>query len=74
MIKPDVVISKCIEFDYCRWNGSIIKSPFVEILKKCTNFRPLCAEFEIGLGVPRDPFPEELMNFNLRDTWRGREY
>jgi uncharacterized protein YbgA (DUF1722 family) len=21
-----------------------------------------------------DPFPEELMKFDLKDTWRGRDY
>jgi uncharacterized protein YbgA (DUF1722 family)/uncharacterized protein YbbK (DUF523 family) len=53
--KPVVVISKCIEFDYCRWNGNIIKSPIVKILKNYVDFHPVCAEVEIGLGVPRDP-------------------
>ncbi len=54
-LKPRVVISKCIEFDHCRWNGNIIKSPVVQILKKYIDFQPVCAEVEIGLGVPRDP-------------------
>ncbi|MFX1470388.1 MAG: YbgA family protein [Promethearchaeota archaeon] len=54
-LKPKVVISRCIEFDHCRWNGNIIKSPFVEILKSYVDFQPVCAEVEIGLGIPRDP-------------------
>jgi uncharacterized protein YbgA (DUF1722 family)/uncharacterized protein YbbK (DUF523 family) len=54
-IKPKLVLSKCIEYDYCRWNGNIIKSPIVEILKNYVDFNPVCAEVEIGLGVPRDP-------------------
>lgn len=53
-LKPKVVVSKCIEFDYCRWNANIIKSPIVEILKNFVEFIPVCAEVEIGLGVPRD--------------------
>jgi len=53
--KPKVVISKCIEYDYCRWNSNIIKSPIVDLLKKYVEFQPVCAEYEIGLGVPRDP-------------------
>lgn len=52
-IKPKVIISKCIEFDHCRWNGQIIRSPLVELLKTYVDFEPVCAEVEIGLGVPR---------------------
>ncbi|UCD01740.1 MAG: DUF1722 domain-containing protein [Promethearchaeota archaeon] len=54
-LKPKVVISRCIEFDKCRWNGNIIKSPIVEILKSYINFQPICPELEIGLSVPREP-------------------
>lgn len=54
-VKPVVLISKCIEFEYCRWNGMIIKSPIVKILKSYVDFQPVCAEVEIGLGIPRDP-------------------
>ncbi|MBD3255751.1 MAG: DUF1722 domain-containing protein [Candidatus Lokiarchaeota archaeon] len=64
--KPIVIISKCIEFEFCRWNGMIIKSPFVKILKKFVDFRPVCAEVEIGLGVPRDPVRLVLKNDELR--------
>jgi uncharacterized protein YbgA (DUF1722 family)/uncharacterized protein YbbK (DUF523 family) len=53
--KPVVVVSKCVEFEYCRWNGNIIKSPLVRILKSYVDFRPICAEVEISLGIPRDP-------------------
>jgi uncharacterized protein YbgA (DUF1722 family)/uncharacterized protein YbbK (DUF523 family) len=53
--KPVVVISKCIEFENCRWNGNIIKSSIVKILKSYVDFHPVCAEIEIGLGVPRNP-------------------
>jgi len=52
---PKVLISNCIEFEYCRWNANIIKSPLVQILKKFVDFHPVCAELEIGLGIPRDP-------------------
>ena len=52
--KPKVVISKCIEFDHCRYDGSMIPSDFVKALKPFVDFLPVCAEMEIGLGVPRD--------------------
>jgi len=53
--KPKIVISKCIEFDNCRFNAQIISSDFVKKLKPHVDFLPICAEVEIGLGVPRDP-------------------
>ena len=64
-VKPIVVISKCIEFDYCRWNGNIIRSPIVEFMKTYFNFKPICAESEIGLGVPRHPVRLELTDGEL---------
>ncbi|MDE4908237.1 DUF523 and DUF1722 domain-containing protein [Methanogenium marinum] len=53
-VTPTVVVSKCIEFDNCRWNGKIIASHIVNQLKGFVHFIPVCPEMEIGLGVPRD--------------------
>jgi uncharacterized protein YbbK (DUF523 family) len=33
----------------------MISSDFVKKLKKYVDFHPVCAEVEIGLGVPRNP-------------------
>jgi uncharacterized protein YbgA (DUF1722 family)/uncharacterized protein YbbK (DUF523 family) len=53
--RPKVVVSRCLEFDHCRYNGNMIRSPVVAKLKKYVDFLPVCPEVEIGLGVPRDP-------------------
>lgn len=53
--KPVVVTSRCFEFDACRYNGQTITNNFVEVLVPWVEFRPVCPELEIGLGVPRDP-------------------
>jgi uncharacterized protein YbgA (DUF1722 family)/uncharacterized protein YbbK (DUF523 family) len=53
--KPKVVVSKCLEFDHCRYNGDMISSHVVAKLKKHVDFLPVCPEVEIGLGVPRNP-------------------
>jgi uncharacterized protein YbbK (DUF523 family) len=53
-VKPRIIISKCIEFDFCRYNSQIIRSEIVKKLKPHVEFLPICAEVEIGLGVPRD--------------------
>ncbi len=54
-IRPRVVVSKCIEFDRCRYNGDMIGSELVRRMKQKVDFIPVCMEVEIGLGVPRDP-------------------
>jgi uncharacterized protein YbgA (DUF1722 family)/uncharacterized protein YbbK (DUF523 family) len=53
--KPRVVVSKCIEYDHCRYNGLMISSDVVKLLRPFVDFIPVCPEVEIGLGIPRDP-------------------
>jgi uncharacterized protein YbgA (DUF1722 family)/uncharacterized protein YbbK (DUF523 family) len=53
--RPRILSSRCIEFDHCRWNGDRITSDTVNALKEYADFIPVCAEMEIGLGVPREP-------------------
>lgn len=54
-VRPSIVVSKCIEFDSCRYNGAMVPSQVVRALKEYVDFVPVCPEVEIGLGVPRDP-------------------
>jgi uncharacterized protein YbgA (DUF1722 family)/uncharacterized protein YbbK (DUF523 family) len=53
--KPRIVVSKCLGFAHCRWNGLTISDEFVDRLKPHVEFTTTCPEVEIGLGVPRDP-------------------
>ncbi|HSG99488.1 MAG TPA: DUF523 and DUF1722 domain-containing protein [candidate division Zixibacteria bacterium] len=53
--KPIIVVSKCLEFDACRYNGARLDDTFVRALRAHVKFAPVCPEVEIGLGVPRDP-------------------
>jgi len=53
--KPNVVVSKCLEFEPCRYNGQLIQDAFVRKLEKHVNYAPVCPEVAIGLGVPRFP-------------------
>jgi uncharacterized protein YbbK (DUF523 family) len=53
--RPVVVISRCIDFDSCRYNGQVIRASLRERLEPLVELRPICPELEIGLGVPRDP-------------------
>lgn len=53
-VKPKVLVSKCIGFDSCRFNGGIISSEVVDTLQGHVDFVPVCPEVEIGLGAPRN--------------------
>ena len=54
-IKPNIIISKCLEFDKCRYDGAMIENKHINKLKPFINFIPICPEVEIGLGTPRGP-------------------
>jgi uncharacterized protein YbgA (DUF1722 family)/uncharacterized protein YbbK (DUF523 family) len=51
---PRLLISRCLEFDAVRYDGTMIKSPFVKRLKPFVDAIPICPEVEIGLGIPRE--------------------
>ncbi|MBM7659612.1 uncharacterized protein YbgA (DUF1722 family)/uncharacterized protein YbbK (DUF523 family) [Bacillus mesophilus] len=53
-VKPIVVVSKCLEFEKCRYNGDVIHDPVIKRLQPFVHFIPVCPEVGIGLGVPRD--------------------
>jgi uncharacterized protein YbbK (DUF523 family) len=59
---PNIVISKCMGFAACRYNGVTIPDAFVQQLEPFVTYLPVCAEVEIGLGVPRDPVRIVLVN------------
>ncbi|MDN7026187.1 DUF1722 domain-containing protein [Methanoculleus sp. FWC-SCC1] len=63
---PNVVVSRCIEFDRCRYNGDVIASPIVRQLKEYVRFLPVCPEVAIGLGVPREPIRLVAPEGNVR--------
>lgn len=51
--RPVVVVSRCLGFDPVRYNGDMISSPEVEMMRPFVTFIPVCPEVEIGLGIPR---------------------
>jgi uncharacterized protein YbbK (DUF523 family)/uncharacterized protein YbgA (DUF1722 family) len=64
--RPVVVISKCLEFEACRYNGEKISFDWVAKLREHVTFVPVCPEIEIGLGVPRDPIRIVRLGDDLR--------
>lgn len=53
--RPKVIVSRCLGFARCRYNSLTIASDEVDRLKPLVDFRPVCPELELGLGVPRNP-------------------
>lgn len=49
------MISRCIDFDSCRYDGQVVRASLREELEPHVDLVPICPELEIGLGVPRDP-------------------
>ncbi len=52
--KPILVISECIEFEPCRYDGARIRFDLAKALAPHVEYRPVCPEVQVGLGVPRD--------------------
>lgn len=53
-LKPKILVSKCIEHESCRYDGSLITSDFVKRIKNYVTIVTACPEVEIGLPVPRE--------------------
>lgn len=52
--KPTILVSKCLGFEACRYNGEMAKDEFVGKLKDYVQFITVCPEVGIGLRTPRD--------------------
>ncbi|WP_041638327.1 YbgA family protein [Anoxybacillus flavithermus] len=52
--KPIVVVSECLGFSPCRYNGDQLNDEVVHKLAPFVQFIPICPEMRIGLGTPRE--------------------
>ncbi len=66
MPRPILVVSRCLGFDACRWNGVSISSDAVRLLESYVHYMPVCPEVEIGLGIPRPPIRVVSRGSSLR--------
>lgn len=53
-IKPVLVVSRCLGFEACRYNGQMDNNNLVEKLKDFVEFITVCPEVQIGLETPRE--------------------
>lgn len=64
--KPKIILSKCLKFENCRYNGQPVKDNFVNKLGSFVEFIPICPEIEIGLSTPRNPIRMAFFDNKLR--------
>ncbi len=55
MSRPLIVVSRCLGYEACRYNGEIISINWRIELEKVTDVITVCPEVLAGLGVPRKP-------------------
>jgi len=53
--RPVVLVSRCLGFAACRYDGQIIKNSFIDQLQPLVTMIPVCPEADCGLGIPRAP-------------------
>ena len=52
--RPKIVVSECLGFSACRYNGQKLSNDFVSKLLQFADMKTVCPEVAIGLGTPRD--------------------
>ena len=74
--KPNLILSKCLEYCKCRYNGDKIPDEFVRKLEEYVNYIKICPEVEIGLGVPRNfvRLIKKNDEYKLIDSITGADY
>lgn len=71
--RPRIVVSRCLGFENCRWNGAVVPDELVDALKPFVDYNTVCPESEIGLGVPRNPVRVVAGKGSLRLVQQGTE-
>jgi uncharacterized protein YbgA (DUF1722 family)/uncharacterized protein YbbK (DUF523 family) len=73
--KPTIIVSKCLGFEPCRYNGQMEKDEFIERLKQYVDIKTVCPEVSIGLGIPRESIrivaSKEVENLKLMQPKTG---
>ncbi len=52
--RPAVFVSRCLGFAACRYDGVAIGDDLVAAMRPHVDFRAVCPEMALGLGVPRE--------------------
>jgi uncharacterized protein YbgA (DUF1722 family)/uncharacterized protein YbbK (DUF523 family) len=52
--KPRILVSRCLEHEACRYDGSMISDAFVKRIKDHVEIITRCPEVDIGMPIPRE--------------------
>jgi len=74
--QPNLILSKCLEYCKCRYNGDKIPDKFVRSLEEHVNYIKICPEVEIGLGVTRNSIRliKRDGEYHLVDSMTGEDH
>lgn len=75
-MKPIILVSKCLSFSACRYDGTMIGSDFIQGLAPYVEFVTVCPELAIGLPVPRNAIRLVIKDNEKRlvDAVSGRDH
>jgi uncharacterized protein YbbK (DUF523 family) len=69
--RPRVVVSRCLGFEACRWDGRIVESTVAQSIRGEAEVITVCPEAVAGLGVPRDPINLVMVGDDVRAVQAG---
>jgi len=74
--RPRILVSRCLGFAACRYNGAGLSDDFIDRLRPYVDFLTVCPEVDLGMTVPRDPIRVVRMGTALRliQPATGRDY
>ncbi len=67
--RPVVLVSRCLGFDACRYDGRQLHADIIELLQNHVQFIDICPEMAAGLGVPRPPIHLCMKNDEV-EVWQ----
>jgi len=70
--RPTLLVSRCLDFAPCRYDGQQLHSRTVDLLKKHMKCIDVCPEMKAGLGVPRPPIRLCMDNDKI-EVWQPAE-
>ncbi|NOZ74955.1 MAG: DUF523 domain-containing protein, partial [FCB group bacterium] len=74
--RPRILVSRCLGFAACRYDGACLPDGFIDRLRPYVEFHTVCPEVDLGMTIPRDPIRviETGTMLLLIQPSTGREY
>ncbi len=74
--RPKILVSECLGFKACRYDGSMIANDFIDKLKDYVDMVTVCPEVSIGMSVPREAVRiiKDKAGTRLVTSYQGCDY